>query len=125
MMLRPAALCLMLLASPLRAEPGDVEEGADMLSDGARLLLRGLAGQLEPALAELLDALKDLKVEGLGIGDLGRYQAPEVLPNGDIILRRKRIPPEPPELLPDPPEPRDAPPDPAPPDPDGDGVIEL
>ena len=34
---------------------------------------------LEPHLAELADM----------IGDLGNYQAPERLPNGDIILRRK------------------------------------
>ena len=51
----------------------------DLLSQGSRLLLRGLIGELEPALRELEGALNDLNA----------YYPPEILPNGDIIIRRK------------------------------------
>jgi hypothetical protein len=63
-------------ASP---DAGDVEEGMNLLSEGTKLLLRGLLGEVEPAMRELQDAL----------GNLNAYHAPEILPNGDIIIRRK------------------------------------
>ncbi|MFN3936956.1 MAG: AAA+ family ATPase [Gemmobacter sp.] len=87
------------LAAPVAAEgpapdaPGEIEQGADLLEQGARLLLRGLLAEIEPtmremgsALAELEPAMRDL---ARMIGDIRNYHAPEMLPNGDIILRRK------------------------------------
>jgi len=65
---------------------GDLAEGADLLEQGARLLLRGLMQELGPALREMESGLREL--EAL-IGDLSLYHAPEVLPNGDILIRRK------------------------------------
>lgn len=56
-----------------------MREGMDLLSEGTKLLLRGLMGEIEPALRDLEGALDDLTA----------YHAPEVLPNGDIIIRRK------------------------------------
>jgi len=75
------ALSLSLLAAPVTAqdEDTDLSEGMDLLSEGTRLLLRGLMGEIEPALRELEGALKDMNA----------YHPPEVLPNGDIIIRRK------------------------------------
>lgn len=69
--------------------PGDVEEGMEMLSEGARTLLRGLIGRVEPEMQDLADALRNWNFQGLGPEDLGQYHPPEVLPNGDIIIRRK------------------------------------
>ncbi len=76
---------------------GDMAEGIDLLGEGARLLLRGLMAEMEPALREFgadLAALRPM-LEDLArmIGDVRNYQAPEMLPNGDIIIRRR--PPEP------------------------------
>ena len=68
-----------LAAAPASAQEGDVEDGFDMLSEGVQLLLRGLMDEMEPALKELQGALQGLDA----------YHAPEVLPNGDIIIRRK------------------------------------
>ena len=64
------------------AERGDpqLEEGFGLLEEGARTILRGLLDQFEPALRDFADQ----------IDDLGAYHAPEVLPNGDILLRRKQ-----------------------------------
>ncbi|MEX1235158.1 MAG: hypothetical protein WEB56_09250 [Roseovarius sp.] len=74
-----------------------IEDGARMLFDGLmqeaqpaleemRMLaerfgpqLREFAEEMGPALAEILEDVEDLSV----------YAAPEQLPNGDIIIRRK------------------------------------
>lgn len=81
-----------VLARPLAAEtpppnppeapsqtPREMEEGIDLLSRGAQLLLRGLIAEMGPALEEMKKRL----------GDMNAYHPPEVLPNGDIIIRRK------------------------------------
>ncbi len=75
------ALCATLTVAPAFAqtERDDLREGMDLLSEGTKLLLRGLIGEIEPALRELEGALSDLNA----------YHRPEVLPNGDIIIRRK------------------------------------
>ena len=84
-------LCLILamLAGPASAQ-GDVDRGLDLLQQGSKLLMQGLMDQLQPELRALTEglgpALLDLQAK---IGDLTRYHPPEVLPNGDIILRRK------------------------------------
>jgi hypothetical protein len=86
-----------LAAAPALAQepeggPQDMEEGFSLLEEGTRLLLRGLMSEMEPALRELQGALQNLDA----------YHAPEVLPNGDILIRRKE-PREPgPEAAPEP-----------------------
>jgi len=86
------ALSAGFLAHPVQAEKaeksGEIEEGMDLLSQGARLFLRGLVQEMGPALAEMEEAL----------GNLGAYHPPEILPNGDIIIRRKTTPPVVPDL---------------------------
>ena len=77
-------LIALLLASALPAAAqedggGEVAEGLDLLSEGTRLLLEGLMNELAPALEGLRE----------GLSDLDAYHPPEVLPNGDIIIRRK------------------------------------
>ena len=89
-------------ASP--TPPGDVDEGVSLLQEGAKLLLKGLMANMEPAMqdmsraiTEMQPALKDLLAM---MGDVSKYHAPEMLENGDIILRHKT----PAELAPKAPE---------------------
>ncbi len=93
-MLRNFIICTALTLSPLSAlaqdEQNDLSQGAQLLSEGSRLILRGLLDELEPAAegwAKLMEMLNDFSA----------YEMPEMLPNGDIIIRRK----EPFEVLPD------------------------
>ena len=83
------AICAMLAANPANSqESNDLREGMDLLSEGTQLLLRGLMGEIEPALRELEGALQDWNA----------YHPPEILPNGDIIIRRKQPKSPEPEL---------------------------
>ncbi|NCO21005.1 MAG: AAA+ family ATPase [Rhodobacterales bacterium] len=88
-------LLIALLAQPALAQEGDappegeIGQGVDLLGEGARLFLRGLMNEVEPALRDLAHQLQNLNWNGIRIEDLNDYEPPEVLPNGDIILRRK------------------------------------
>jgi hypothetical protein len=118
-------LCLLLicLALPAGAQdqpappvgpPDAVDQGLSLLEQGARSLLRGLAEDLGPGLDEMrrsLDAMKpaldDMGTALAGLrpmaenllalmDDIGNYQPPERMPNGDILIRRKPDLPLPP-----------------------------
>lgn len=91
------AACLSL--SPAIAETddkvdnGEVSEGLNLMEEGAKLLLRGLMTEMEPALNDLQGLADQMgpafeELQGM-IGDFTNYHAPEVMPNGDIIIRRK------------------------------------
>jgi len=100
------------LAFPLPAfaqQEGDIDEGFSLMEEGAKLLFRGLLSEMEPATEdfigmaqELEDALELLASEmGPVLVDLmdqldqiQYYEMPEVLPNGDIIIRRSPDAPE-------------------------------
>ena len=75
------SLCLTLSLPAAAQEDGesDMAEGLDLLSEGTRLLMEGLIQELAPALEGLRE----------GLSDLNAYHPPEMLPNGDIIIRRK------------------------------------
>lgn len=85
-MIRSVALsaCLALAALPAAAEElnPDMSEGADLLEQGARLLFRGLMAEMAPSI-DNMGQLAEI------LGDITAFHPPEVLPNGDIILRRK------------------------------------
>ncbi|MEC3863256.1 hypothetical protein VK792_18340 [Mesobacterium sp. TK19101] len=99
----PLAVVLALAAQPVVAQ--DKSEGFNLMEEGARLFFKGIMQEMEPALKELEGmaqdmqpaledfarnmgpALKDLLAE---VEDWSVYEAPEMLPNGDIILRRKQ-----------------------------------
>ncbi|MGR3292247.1 MAG: AAA+ family ATPase [Paracoccaceae bacterium] len=81
-------LALFIGVAPLQAQDteGEIERGFSLLQEGTRMLLEGLLRELGPALLELEGRLIDLQA----------YHAPEILPNGDIIIRR-RVPRQVPE----------------------------
>lgn len=96
------AFALVLSTSPVTAQ--DTEEGFDLMEEGAKLLLRGLMTEMEPALKDLEDFAQEvgpamkLLADEMGpalaelmnqIDDIRNYDAPEILPNGDIIIRRR------------------------------------
>lgn len=96
------ALLVALTAPPLAAEEsppstGDVEQGMSLLEQGARLLFRGLVEEMEPAMREMAEGMESfaanlepmLRELARLMGDFSDYQLPEMLPNGDIIIRRK------------------------------------
>ncbi|WP_370401881.1 hypothetical protein [Sulfitobacter sp. JB4-11] len=106
--MRPAlALCLILLPAAAFAEEED--RGLSLMERGAQMFMEGILKEMEPAIDEfagLADqmgpALKNFAQEmGSRLGaileeveDWSVYEAPEILPNGDIIIRRKPDTPE-------------------------------
>jgi hypothetical protein len=93
--------------------PGD-EDGFSLMEEGARLFMRGIMSEMEPALDEMRKTVDELGpafaefAQAIGpafaelldtVDDIRNYDAPEILPNGDIIIRRK---PDAPDWVPDP-----------------------
>lgn len=96
-----AASIGLLTVSPVVA---DEDRGLSLMEEGARLFLEGIMREMEPAIDELEKfadevepklkdfaeqmgpALRDLMGE---VKDWSVYHPPEILPNGDIIIRRK------------------------------------
>lgn len=85
------------------APQSEMGEGLNLIEEGARMLLRGLIDEMEPSLDALSDSLADIGPAfgefALSFGpafqdvleqidDFSNYEAPEILPNGDIIMRR-------------------------------------
>ena len=102
------ALALCVLAAPAIAEeakpvPPATDNGFSLMEEGAKLVLRGLMTEMEPAIDEMEKALTEIgpTLEGFGaevgpklrqlvamIDDFKNYDAPVMLPNGDILIRR-------------------------------------
>lgn len=74
-LLKPLKIALFPL---LVALPAQAQE-ADSLTDRMGRLFSDLMAEVDPWMADLLDKL----------GDLTGWHAPEVLPNGDILIRRR------------------------------------
>ncbi|MEJ8561064.1 AAA+ family ATPase [Yoonia sp. GPGPB17] len=79
-------------------------EGFDLMEEGARMLMRGLMDEMEPTIDALRDSFEEMGpafaefAQSVGpafaelleqVDDLRHYEAPEFLPNGDIIMRRR------------------------------------
>ena len=106
-----AAILLAALPLSAMAEEGE-SDGFSLMEEGARMFLRGMMDEAEPALRELRQFVEDMEpalrqfVQEMGpalnelaekIDDFSNYHPPEMLPNGDIILRRKVPMPEAPD----------------------------
>ncbi|MEM9426574.1 MAG: hypothetical protein AAGA06_07710 [Pseudomonadota bacterium] len=70
-------LSFLVLAPPVFAQEED--RGRDLMAEALRLFMQGFMAEMEPALEDL---------QGF-VDNLNAYHPPEVLPNGDIIIRRK------------------------------------
>jgi hypothetical protein len=86
-------LIMALSAAPALAQEADTDKGLSLLQEGAGLLLRGMMSDMEPAMQDMAESfakaepmLRELMAV---MDDLTHYHAPEVLPNGDILIRRK------------------------------------
>lgn len=95
------ALCLILLPGLAVAEE---DRGLTLMERGAQMFMEGILKEMEPAIDDFADladqmgpALRNF-AEDMGprlgalmeeVEDWSLYEAPEVLPNGDIIIRRK------------------------------------
>ncbi|MEW9921454.1 hypothetical protein AB2B41_17735 [Marimonas sp. MJW-29] len=104
-MKRIAALALALsLAAPVARAQEEDERGLSLMERGAQLFMEGILREMEPAIEEFQGfaddigpALRQFAQEmGPKLGELldevedwSAYEAPEMLPNGDIIIRRK------------------------------------
>lgn len=99
-------LCaLLVLSLPARAEDSGMESVLrkfEELSKEAQTLMEGWAKELGPKLEELGPLLEDLARK---MGDLSAYHPPEVLENGDILIRRKQPRDTRPAPAPEPPAP--------------------
>ncbi|KAA9009912.1 hypothetical protein [Histidinibacterium aquaticum] len=99
-----AALTFSVALPAAAQEDEEMNEGFSLMEEGSRLVLRGLVEELGPAIdqmeglsEEMRDSVRALASEmGPAIRDMVRlidqaqyYEGPEVLPNGDIIIRRK------------------------------------
>lgn len=93
-LIAPLALCLALTPAWAQDAPeADPERGFSLMEEGAKLFFRGLMSEMEPAIAEMGRALGELEPMARQLSDLiddiTAYQMPEVLDNGDILIRRK------------------------------------
>jgi hypothetical protein len=101
------ALCLAPPVWSEEAPPAVPDDGFSLMEECARLIMRGMMAEMEPALDEMEEALGEMQpmLQDLGpqlaelmalIGDFRNYDSPVVLPNGDILIRRKApLPPAP------------------------------
>ena len=73
--------------------PSQMQDGLNLLGEGARQLLDGLIGQISPGIDTLGNSLSQVRpmIDDLltRIGDIRNYEMPVTLPNGDILIRRK------------------------------------
>lgn len=96
------ALCLITapaFAEDAPAEPKAEDDGFSLMEEGMKLVMRGMMTEMQPALDEMGRALQEVEpqLKELGpklhelialIDDIRNYDAPVMLPNGDILIRR-------------------------------------
>jgi hypothetical protein len=98
-------ICILVIAA-LMAAPATAEgeRGLSIMERGAQLFFEGLLKEMEPAIEEFSGLADEMGpalrqfADQMGpkltemmqqVEDWSLYQAPEMLPNGDIIIRRK------------------------------------
>lgn len=102
--LLPAAL-IALISSPLAAQEAEGEDsGPSLMERGAELFWEGLRQEMAPALEDLQGMMEEIgPAMGAFLAEMGPalaeiakevedwsvYEMPEILPNGDIIIRKK------------------------------------
>ncbi|MFC4213958.1 hypothetical protein ACFP4H_12525 [Pseudophaeobacter arcticus] len=96
-------------SEPQDRQPQDRQDGSSLMERGAELFWKGLREEMAPSLQELEGLMSQIGpsmqsfLAEMGpalaeiadkVEDWSRYEAPEILPNGDIIIRRKPDEPE-------------------------------
>lgn len=115
--MRTLVLALLIAAPPAFADEGAprtflddlFEEFANRTEDAMRDMIEDIQPEFEEFLNELGPEVEDLmgrivpELQELAdeLGGMVLYELPEVLPNGDIIIRRRRTAPPVPEDLPE------------------------
>lgn len=101
------SLALVLPVGTATVVAAQEEPPSSLMERGAQQFLEGLLQEMEPALEGMMNfleqmgpAMRDIMDE---VKDWSVYEAPEMLPNGDIIIRRK---PDLPEDAPEPEQPQ-------------------
>jgi len=100
---------LLAATAPVAAQEEEQDQGRSLMEQGAELFLEGLKREMAPALEDL-PGLADrfgpsmrsfLQEMGPALGEMAdqikdwsAYHPPEILPNGDIIIRKKQPEPE-------------------------------
>ncbi|MGI3170455.1 hypothetical protein ACRARG_14995 [Pseudooceanicola sp. C21-150M6] len=108
------SLALLPVAAPaqeVETPEAETEEAPSLMERGAKLFFRGLTEEMAPAIRDMQRLAEEHGpalmsfIEEMGpalselfqdIKDFSAYEAPEILPNGDIIIRKKL--PEPPHV---------------------------
>lgn len=95
-------IAVLLVSAPLAQAEDD--PGPSLMERGAQMFLEGILKEMEPAIEEFSGLADEMGpslrefAQDMGpklgalmseIEDWSVYEAPEVLPNGDIIIRRK------------------------------------
>jgi len=94
--MRRAILIALVASTPFAAvaQEGDpeseIDRGMSLLERGTELIIEGLLAEIGPEIEALLGTIDELR----------GYHPPEMLPNGDIIIRRRQ-PDAVPEAAPD------------------------
>lgn len=93
----------MFTVLPLHAQETE-DDGLSLMERGAQLFMEGILREMEPALEDLEGMTREIEpalrgfMQEMGpafaellnqIEDFSAYHPPEILPNGDIIIRRK------------------------------------
>lgn len=99
----PIAICLALPAVAQETE----SDSRSLMQRGAEMFLEGLRGEMAPALDDLAGLAEQFGpamrgfIQEMGpamadilekVEDWSVYHPPEILPNGDILIRRKQVP---------------------------------
>ena len=97
-------MTLAIVASLSAAPVGAEGDGFSLIEEGAKLFLKGLMQEVEPAMKDLRGLAEEMEpglrkfVDEMGpafadlfakVDDISSYHAPEMMPNGDIIMRKK------------------------------------
>lgn len=101
-----AFVALLLIPTAALAEEEDapslMEQGMELFFEGLRQEmepaiegLESFAQGIGPAMAEMMEQMGPAFAELMErVDDLSNYESPEMMPNGDIIIRRKPDAPE-------------------------------
>lgn len=97
MLLVVPAFALALNALPVLAQDAPAEDGPSLMERGLSMFLDGFRQEMEPALGEMSEMLHKFgpaiapAMERMLelVDDMTNYELPEMLDNGDIIIRRK------------------------------------